>query len=87
MKTHELKTVPEYFRKVRNGKKTAELRLDDRDFMIGDKIILKEWKPRKKVFTGYEVPCIITDITRLAYVVPGDFDARWVMLSFDEITY
>lgn len=81
---HELKTNPEFFRKVWKGIKTAEIRFDDRDYQTGDMVILKEWKPRKKVFTGYEKTIKVTDVLRLARVIPG-VDYRWVMLSFEEI--
>lgn len=78
---HELKTLPEPFGAVRKGLKTAELRYDDRDFMPGDTLILKEWKPGKKKFTGRTYRCQITHITRLHQWVEGA-DHRWVMLSF-----
>ena len=80
MTTHELKIKPEYFKKVAAMVKTAEIRLDDRDFMIGDQLVLKEWLPRKKEFTGRKVNRFISDITRLCYVMDGDFDYRWVVL-------
>ncbi len=80
MKTHSLKILPEYFKSVRRGDKTAEIRLDDRDYRIGDVLILSEWKPRKKEFTGRNAVRIITDITRLCYVMDGEFDNRWCVL-------
>ena len=43
MKTHELKTLPEYFELVRTEVKNFEVRKNDRDFKVGDLLILKEW--------------------------------------------
>ena len=43
--THELKTWPEFFEQTRNGKKKFELRRNDRDFKVGDELLLKEWDP------------------------------------------
>ena len=41
---HELKILPEYFRDVLRGNKTFEVRKNDRNFQVGDKLILKEWE-------------------------------------------
>ena len=45
MNIHELKILPQYFNEVREKKKTFELRKDDRDYKVGDILILKEWNP------------------------------------------
>lgn len=42
---HNLKTWPEYFRAVRNREKTFELRFNDRDFKVGDVLLLQEFNP------------------------------------------
>jgi hypothetical protein len=52
MKTHELKTWPEHFCDVAAGRKTFELRLDDREFAVGDTLVLREWSPRAKEYSG-----------------------------------
>lgn len=49
-KTHELKILPEYFQAVWNEEKTFELRKDDRDYKVGDWVLLKEWDGEK--YTG-----------------------------------
>lgn len=43
MKTHELKIDIKYFEDVKKGIKTFELRKNDRDFKVGDILILKEY--------------------------------------------
>jgi len=43
MKVHELKTIPPYFGMVVAGRKHFEFRKNDRDFRIGDIILLKEY--------------------------------------------
>lgn len=52
--THALKTWPEYFKKVESGEKLFEVRKDDRKFQVGDKLILQEYNPEQKQYTGKE---------------------------------
>lgn len=80
IRAHELKLNREYFTEVLKGNKTAELRKDDRDYRIGDKIILKEWLPRKKTFTGRVIVKKITHITWISQWVPGS-EEGWAVLS------
>ena len=49
---HELKIWPVYYDAVMSGKKRFELRQNDRNFKIGDDLLLKEWDPETKDFTG-----------------------------------
>lgn len=57
---HELKILPEYFEEVLAGKKVSEVRKNDRDFKVGDTIILKEWDGND--YTGQEIKGTITYI-------------------------
>ena len=59
---HELKILPEYFDEVVSGRKTFEVRKDDRGFQIGDTLILKEWNRGR--YTGREVAVEVTYIYR-----------------------
>ncbi|MBO4889871.1 MAG: DUF3850 domain-containing protein [Lachnospiraceae bacterium] len=62
-KIHELKILPEYFRAVTNREKQFELRKDDRNFKVGDLIVLKEWDGNE--YTGRQAGLyIITYILR-----------------------
>jgi len=62
--THELKILPEYFKDVAHLKKTFEIRKNDRDYKVGDTLILKEWNGEK--YTGREVKRTVT------YIYYGD---------------
>lgn len=45
VKVHELKCWPSLFAEIREGRKTAEFRRDDRGFAEGDVLWLREWEP------------------------------------------
>lgn len=42
MKHHKLKIKPEYLTEIILGNKTFEIRLNDRDYEVGDKVTLTE---------------------------------------------
>jgi hypothetical protein len=44
-RTHQLKTWPEPFVAVIDGKKRHEIRVDDRGFAVGDVLHLREYDP------------------------------------------
>ena len=52
MKKVEKKCWPEYFQKIIEGKKTFELRLNDFNISEGDILVLREWDPAIKDYTG-----------------------------------
>lgn len=52
MKKIEKKIWPEYFQAVLEGRKTYELRLNDFKVDEGDILVLKEWDPKTKNYTG-----------------------------------
>ncbi len=52
IKKIEKKTWPEMFEAVRDGKKTFDLRLADWECKEGDILVLREWDPETKKYTG-----------------------------------
>lgn len=61
---HELKIWPEYFEPVRAFDKRFEIRKDDRDYQVGDTLLLKEWDPTTTQFTGRHQRVRVTYIYR-----------------------
>lgn len=51
----EKKTWPEYFQLILDGKKTYDLRLADFECKEGDILLLREWDPVIKKYTGREI--------------------------------
>ena len=49
---HDLKCWDCYFEAVDSGLKTFEIRLNDRDYKLHDSLLLREWDPARKVYTG-----------------------------------
>jgi len=50
--TIKKKIWPEYFDAIVSGKKKYELRLNDFEVNEGDSLILEEWDPETKEYTG-----------------------------------
>jgi len=61
---HQKKVWPEYFQKIVEGKKTYELRLADWECNEGDILVLQEWDPETKEYTGREVEKEVTYVGR-----------------------
>jgi ASC-1-like (ASCH) protein len=55
MRTIEKKCWPEYFEEISAGRKTFEVRLNDFEIEEGDFLLLKEWNPETKDYTGREL--------------------------------
>ncbi|HDV7145166.1 TPA: DUF3850 domain-containing protein [Yersinia enterocolitica] len=84
--THQLKILPEYFQAVIEGRKKAELRTNDRNFKVGDYLLLAEWDGGIDEYSGRKIVVEISDITQCDFAAP-----KLVMLSFfdpcDEIPF
>jgi len=70
MTVHELKTDDTVFQAVWRGDKTYEIRVNDRDYKIGDQLVLMETvypgKAMKKnaplLFSGRQIVAVVTHI-------------------------
>lgn len=71
MTRHDLKIWPQYFKAVRSGLKTFELRKNDRDYKVGDSIYFREWNPDTSEYTGDWTRAKITYILDGPLQIPG----------------
>lgn len=67
--THELKSWPEFFVPVLRGVKNFEVRVNDRNFHVGDVLWLHEWEPGETIgdgrYTGRSLRRKVTYVGRL----------------------
>lgn len=71
MTVHNLKTWPEPFMSVFSNVKKFEIRKDDRGFNVGDSVLLCEWDPKSREYTGRMMKFPITYIGR-GFGIPED---------------
>jgi adenylate kinase family enzyme len=62
---HELKCWPEFFQRIWDKKKTFEVRKDDRGYMVGDVLKIREYDPCTKEYSGRHV------MAEVSYVMSG----------------
>lgn len=60
----EKKAWPEQFQAVLDGRKTFDLRLQEFEAQEGDVLLLREWDPEKKEYTGRSIEKIIGFVLR-----------------------
>lgn len=81
MKIHELKIAPKYYKEVLAGFKKVEVRLNDRDYQVGDVLFLNEWSRVTKRYTGGQVRRKITQVYK---DLPG-LKQDYVLLQIEKI--
>ncbi len=60
----EKKVWPQYFQKILDGKKKWELRLADFECKEGDVLLLREWCPQKKEYTGRVIEKDVSSVVK-----------------------
>lgn len=66
--THHVKCWPEPYEATDRGEKTHEVRVFDRDYRVGDSLMLEKWDPYTEQYLGPRRLVEITHITK-----PGTF--------------
>lgn len=59
------KIWPEAFALISSGEKKFDLRLDDFEVKVGDHLMLEEWDPKVKEYTGRKIEKVITNIEKI----------------------
>jgi hypothetical protein len=61
--SHELKSWPRFFNPIVTGDRCHELRRNDRDYRVGDRLVLREFDESFGTYTGRECTAVVTSIT------------------------
>lgn len=64
---HNLKTWPLYFQAIADGRKTFDVRKNDRGFKEGDILELMEYNPETKKYTGRIL------LKRIGFMIEGEW--------------
>lgn len=80
---HRLKTIQPYFDRVKIGDKTAEFRLNDRDFQVGDILILEEYDPKTSSYSSHSIKAKVSHVLREFKGI----ESGYCMLSLTDIEF
>ncbi len=61
----EKKSWPEYYRSIKSGKRKSEVRLADFTIASGDKLVIKEFNPKTRLYTGKKLEKKVRAATKL----------------------
>ena len=81
MQTHHLKTWPTFFDAIMRGEKLFEVRKDDRGFEVGDLLVLEEYDPQTKTFSGRSMTHGVSYIMRATADEIFGLKAGYVIMS------
>lgn len=77
---HFLKIWKPHFEDVKSGVKKAEVRLNDRNFNVGDTLVLQEYNPLDNSYSGNEIE---KEVTHIISGMDSDFGLKpkYVVMS------
>ena len=67
MTVHTVKSWSHFFKAIKRGDKKHDLRVNDRDYKLGDVLVLQEYDPAAGVYTGH------TCCVRVSYITSNQF--------------
>jgi hypothetical protein len=63
---HHVKSWAQYFGPITTDQRTHDLRRNDRDYKVGDTMILEEFDPTTQKYTGQKCEVEITSMTSMS---------------------
>lgn len=75
------KVWPKYFERVFSGEKKIELRIADFESKPGDVLVLEEWDPETKIYTGRKIR------KKISYVMKTKDAPFWTKEEIDKYGY
>ena len=70
---HTLKIWPEFFQAIVDDLKLFEIRKNDRDYKVGDVLILTEYEPKQQKYTGRGLSVDVIYLTHFSVGLGADF--------------
>lgn len=90
---HELKLAPRYFDAVADGSKPFEVRFNDRNYKVGDVLLLKEYVEEQGHYTGRKLSRLVTFVLNDKNFCKEDLvilglrpDTREIDAAFEKLT-
>jgi hypothetical protein len=83
MKKHDLKVWMNYYEDIETEKKNFELRYNDRNFQVGDKLILREYNEKENYYTDRSV------IRKIGYILSDTtfgLKDNWIVIGFEPVS-
>jgi Domain of unknown function (DUF3850) len=75
MTEHRVKTWPEYYQAVKDGRKTFEIRNNDRNYREGDIVHLLEFDPDTQLYSGNALSFRVGYVLKNTLFLPKGFVA------------
>ena len=82
---HELKTWSSYFKLMQSGEKPFELRKNDRGFLVGHELLLREYNPLTQTYTGQTLRRKITCVLEGSEVEAFGLKHGYCILGLKEV--
>lgn len=79
-KEHQLKCWPLPFAAIAAGLKAWEFRKNDRNYKVGDTLVLREWDPKTESSTGLSFTRVVTYVLAEGFGLPDGY----VIMSLGE---
>lgn len=72
MTVHDIKVWTQFFWDIKAGRKTFEVRINDRGYKVGDELALHEWEAIGQKYTGRTVRAKVTYVCDIRNIMNED---------------